>query len=340
MKRHQLTESKFNTRRTSHCTMPIAFVAGSGSDDGPSGDDSLGEYSIDPVVIWGSGGTDNQGNLGEQMSYLDSILGGNDGQDMPIEPSFDGSGSSDSNVNESIQCFEYGNMICEMTPTQFEKVKSWIDKLPAFLKILKLKIKIGQTKGGVLAHYNSSTNTVVLNQDLFDSWTYDHFGDIMEEFFHSWQDMLFSREGTDMGQQSKSAVEYEAKVMKWLYEAAMMKNVDIPEDLNDIVDWIYKCLKGLSDFMNGYDWSYFDYHVFYEYYRQNYDRFVEFYKSNGNDDIGDYSKGDYEFWEDHWNYFFAEMGNIFDGNSGIGTDIIITPGSGVGSASYPDVGSY
>ncbi len=43
--------------------MPIAFVAGSGSDDGPSGDDSLGEYSIDPVVIWGSGDTDNQGNL-------------------------------------------------------------------------------------------------------------------------------------------------------------------------------------------------------------------------------------------------------------------------------------
>jgi len=339
MKRHYSGKFEFNTRSVSYRTMPVAMISGSGSNDGGSGDGSLGEHSIDPVEIWGSGGNDNQGDLGDQMSYLDSILGSNGNDNGLIGASIDGSGSANPDSDGNDNYYEYGNMICEMTPSQFAQVKPLLDKLPDFLKFLKVRVKIGRTQGNASAQYISSTNTVVLNEQFVNVGNYDDLDSVLEEFFHAIQDIWFTENGIDMGKQSISAVEFEAKVMKWLYEAASLEGVKEYNELSDIVDWIYKCL-GNAASANSYDWSNFNSKTFYNEYRKYYDLFVEYYKSIGDDDIGHYSDGEYMFWKDHWDYFFDQMRIIFNGKNDFGSAIIITAGSGNDETSYPDAGSY
>lgn len=335
-KHHHSVKPEFNTRSSSYRTMPVAMITGSGSNNGGSGVGSLGEHSIDPVEIWGSGGDDNQGDLANQMSYLDSIFGGSGGNNDLIGTSFESSGSSESDGNESVNRYQYYNMVCEMTCIQFTIVKPSLDKLPMWLKSLKPTIKIGPTKGNVPAQYISSTNTVILNEQYVNSGNYDDFDSVLEEFLHAIQDIWFKEKGINMSKQSRSAVEFEAKVMKWLYETAMLELTKIPEGL---INWINKCLVDLTN-SNGYDWSLFDYDAFYDNYLKYYNLFVKYYESNKEDDIGNYSDGDYMFWDDHWNYYFEQMKIIFNGNNGFGSTVIITVGSGNGSASYLDAGSY
>lgn len=339
MKRHYSDKFDFSAHSNSYRTMPVAMITSSGSSDGESIDVSLGEYSIDPVEIWGSGGNDNQGDLEDQMSYLDSIFGGSGDNNGIINTCPECSSLTDSEGSYQINSHEYGNLICEMTSTHFTQVKPLLDKLPAFLKLLKVRVKVGRTKGNAPAQYIQSTNTVVLNEQYVNAGDYDDIDSMLEEFFHAMQNISFKDRGIDMSKQPKSAVEYEAKVMKWLYEAAMLEEVKMYKNLSDLLDWLYKCLVDLTN-ANGYDWNIFDYNTFYDNYQKYYDLFVGYYKSLGDDDIGNYSEGDYMFWKDHWDHYFEQMKIIFNGENDFWSTITIDGGSGVGSSSYPDAGSY